>query len=142
MVTLLPVRNRFVYILLLLLTILLGLASRHFSHRLPLLLSKNAGDVLYATMAFWLVGLLFPCLATGKIAAIALGFCVAIEFAKFIQVPWLVAVRHQTWGHLIFGSGFHVSNLVCYGLGVLLGIGIEAVLRRQWANRPGTKARV
>ena len=122
-------RPRPLYAALLLLTILLGLASRHFSHELPPLLAKNAGDILYATMAFWLAGLLFPRLAIAKVAAIALAFCFAIEYAKFIQTPWAVAVRHRTWGHLIFGSGFHISNLVCYALGVLLGVGVEWILR-------------
>ncbi len=135
-------RPRAIYVALLLVTILLGLASRHFSHRLPLLLAKNAGDILYATMSFWLVGLLFPRLATAKVACAALAFCFAIEFAKFIQTPWAVAVRHRAWGHLIFGSGFHGSNLACYVTGVLLGVGIEYGLRRQWVKRAGTKASV
>ena len=131
MVTSLPVRSRPIYVLLLLLTILLGLASRRFSNLLPPLLSKNIGDVLYATMTFWLAVLLFPRLATSRAAAGALAFCVAIEFAKFIQVPWLVAVRHRTWGHLVFGSGFHASNLVCYVIGVLIAVGIKWGTRRR-----------
>ena len=134
-----PARSRLAYAVLTLLTVMVGLASRHFSRLLPPLLSKNTGDVLYATMAFWLAGGLFPRLPTGKAAAAALAFCIAIEFAKFLPAPWLVAARHRAWGHLIFGSGFHTSNLVCYALGVLLGIGIEAGQR---AMRAGTKASV
>ena len=98
---------------------------------MPPLLSKNAGDVLYATMAFWLAGLLFPRLSMCRAALGAFAFCVAVEFAKFIQTPWLVAVRRRAWGHLILGSGFHVSNLLCYGIGVLLGAGVEWRLRRR-----------
>ena len=124
-------RRRTVYLALFLLTVCLGLASRHFSPVLPTLLSKNAGDVLYATMAFWLAGLLLPRLSTGEAALWAFAFCVSIEFAKFIQTPWLVSVRRQAWGHLVLGSGFHVSNLVCYGIGVLLGAGMEWSLRRR-----------
>ena len=126
-----PLHRPFVYVLLLLLTLCLGLASRRFSHFLPPLLSKNAGDVLYATMTFWLARLLFPRLPTGEAALAAFAFCVAIEFAKFIQTPWLVTVRQKAWGHLVFGSGFHVSNLVCYGIGVLIGVGVERGMNRQ-----------
>ena len=82
-------------------------------------------------MMFWLAGLLFPRLPTGRASLAAFAFCVAIEFAKFIQTPWLVAVRHQAWGHLVLGSGFHVSNLLCYGIGVLIGAGVELGMKRQ-----------
>lgn len=130
-------RRRASYAVLLLLTILLGLASRHFSYLLPGWLAKNAGDILYATMAFWLAELLCPRLSTRKAAGLALAFCFAIEFAKFIQTPWLVAARRETWGHLVLGSGFHVSNLACYVLGVLLGVCIELKMKR-----PRTQAHV
>ena len=82
-------------------------------------------------MAFWLARLLFPRLPSVGAASAAFAFCVAIEFAKFIQTPWLAAVRHRAWGHLIFGSGFHVTNLICYGIGVLIGVGVERGMNRQ-----------
>ena len=135
-------RRRPVYAVLLLLTIVLGLSSRHFSTLLPRLLAKNAGDVLYATMAFWLAGLLSPRLSTLKAAVAALAFCFLIEFTKFLPMPWLVALRHRAWGHLVLGTGFHPSNLVCYVIGVLLAVSVERGLCLQRANRPGTKAKV
>lgn len=86
---------------------------------------KNAGDILYATMTFWIVGVLFPRLSTLRAALAALLFCVAIEFLKLYQADWMVAVRHSKAGALVFGSGFHLSNLVCYTLGVALAVGME-----------------
>lgn len=126
-------RGRFTYALLIALTIPLGLASRKFSHLLPPLLAKNAGDVLYATMAFWLVGFLFPRLSTFHAALAATAFCFGIEFLKFSQTPWLVAARHSHAGALVFGVGFHASNLVCYVVGVVLAVAIETALRRREA---------
>ena len=121
-------RSRLLYAFLVVLTIALGLASRKFSFLLPPLLAKNAGDVLYATMAFWLVGFLLPHLSTVRTALAAMGFCVGIEFLKF--APWLAAVRHSRAGALVLGSGFHVSNMVCYAVGVALAASLEMVLRR------------
>ena len=121
-------RNRLTYALLAALTIAVGLASRHFSFLLPPWLAKNAGDVLYAVMVYWLLGLCFPRLSPARAALAAGGFCFAIEFLKFSTAPWLVAARHNRFGTLVFGSGFHVSNLVCYALGVLAALLIETRL--------------
>lgn len=126
-------RNRLTYALLIALTIPLGLASRKFSGLLPWWLAKNAGDILYATMAFWLVGFLFPRLSTLRTAVAATVFCFGIEFLKFYEAPWMVAVRDSTAGALVLGRGFHVSNLVCYLIGVALAAGIEIALRQKRA---------
>jgi len=123
-------RSRLIYSLLIALTIPLGLASRKFSYLLPPWLAKNAGDVLYATMAFWLVGFLFPRLSTLRAALTATLFCFGIEVLKFSQAPWLVWARHSQAGALVFGIGFHASNLVCYVIGVALAAAIERTLRR------------
>ena len=121
-------RNRLTYALLAALTIAVGLASRHFSFLLLPWLAKNAGDVLYAVMAYWLLGLCFPRLSPLHTALAAGCFCFAIEFLKFAQASWLVAARHNRYGALVFGSGFHISNLVCYGLGILVALLIERAL--------------
>ena len=124
------------YALLLGLTIIVGLASRKFSFLLPFWLAKNAGDVLYAVMSFWLAGFLFSRLSTSRAALAAGLFCLGIELLKFVQVPWLVAVRHSRTGALVFGSGFHWSNLVCYALGVLAAALIERAFRRSRTRSP------
>ncbi len=121
-------RSRTKYALLLAATVVLGLASRKFSFLLPWWMAKNAGDVLYAVMAYWLVGFCVPRLSPTRTALAAGCFCFAIEFLKFVPAPWLVAARHSHFGALVFGRGFHVSNLVCYVLGIALALGIEAVL--------------
>ena len=126
-------RNRLTYALLAALTIFVGLASRHFSFLLPSWLAKNAGDVLYAVMAYWLLGLCFPRLSPARTALAAGLFCFGIEFLKFLNAPWLVAARHNRFGMLVFGSGFHVFNLVCYALGILGALLIERALI--WSQR-------
>lgn len=122
-------RNRLAYAVLAVLTILIGLASRHFSALLPPWMAKNAGDVLYAVMAYWLLGLCFPRLPPARTALAAGLFCFGIEFLKLSNASWLVAARHNHFGMLVFGSGFHGSNLVCYTLGVLLALALEVFLK-------------
>jgi len=104
------------------------LASRRFSLLPPPLLHKNAGDLLYAVMIFWLAGVLFPRCAGMRLCVGAFLACAAIEFAKLIQTPWLVHLRHTHAGALALGTGFHVSNIVCYALGAGLGLAIERLL--------------
>ena len=124
-------RNRLIYALLVVLTIGIGLASRRFSALLPPWMAKNAGDVLYSVMVYWLLGLCFPRLPPARTALAAGCFCFAIEFLKFSTAPWLVAARHNRYGALIFGSGFHVSNLLCYLIGVLLALLIEGKMLKR-----------
>ena len=123
-------RSRLSYALLAGLTIALGLASRKFSTLLPPWLAKNAGDALYAIMVYWLVKCLAPRLSPAKAALFAALFCLGIEMLKLVQAPALIAARHSRAGALVLGSGFHVSNLVCYAFGTLL-----AALFDFWGTR-------
>ena len=107
----------------------LGLASRKFAWLLPGLLHKNAGDILWATMVFLGWGLLFPRLSTFRVVGLSVVFSLCIELGKFYHVPWLDIVRATTLGRLVFGYAFSWSNLLCYLLGIGLGIGLE-----RWRN--------
>jgi hypothetical protein len=126
-------RNRPTYAALIAVTIICGLASRKFSFLLPPLLAKNAGDVLYATMAYWLIGVLLPSFSTIRTAVSALLFCTVIEFLKLDIAPAMATIRASPAGALIFGHGFHGSNLVCYTLGTLLAVGGELLIKRKQA---------
>lgn len=107
----------------------LGLGSRHFSHLLPFWLAKNLGDALYATLVFWLVRFLRPGGATLPAAFAAALFCFLIEFGQLYHTPWIDGVRHTTAGRLMLGIGFHATDLACYVAGVGLAVGVEALGR-------------
>ncbi len=133
-------RSRLFYALLVALTIALGLASRHYSHFLPGWMAKNAGDVLYAVMVYWLLGLCLPRLSPLRVALGTLLFCLGIELLKFVQIPWLIAARHSAAGRLVFGAGFHGSNLVCYALGTAMAWGAERALTyRKTSQKTSTR---
>lgn len=124
-------RNRFLLVCLMAVTITLGLLSRRYASLLPWWLAKNAGDVLYATMAYWLMGFLFPSLSRRWVFAAATVFCFLIEFSQLDQTPWLVTLRRYRLGGLILGYGFHISDLACYVLGALLGLLIDCTAFRK-----------
>lgn len=118
-------RSRWVYAAAFAGTIAVGLASRRVPRTLPSLVSKYPGDALWALMVFFGLGALFRTAATLHLAAGALGLAVTVELLKLYQAPWIVAVRHTTLGHLVFGHVFSWENLAAYAVGVTVGALID-----------------
>ena len=112
------------------LTIAAGLASRRWDAWLPGLLHKNTGDVLWAILVFWLVGLLLPRRSLGVVVLCDLAFATGIEFLKLVNHPWLETLRHLPGARLVFGYVFSWSNLVCYWTGILLAAAVLFQLDR------------
>ena len=110
-------------------TIALGLLSRRIAG-LPHGLAKEPGDVLYATMAYWIARLVAPAGSWARAAVAATLFCFAIEVSQLYHAPWIEAVRDHRLGGLVLGHAFHATDLLCYVLGVAVGVGIERALPR------------
>jgi hypothetical protein len=127
-------RRRAIYVRVLLLTIALGLGSRRFGAVLPVLVARYAGDVLWATMVFWLCAIAAPRVARHRLAAAALVISWAVECSQLYRAPWLDALRATTLGALALGQGFLWSDLLCYTTGVLLGALLDPVLSRHVAR--------
>ena len=122
------------YLLLIVATIVLGLASRRYAAGLPAWVGLYAGDALWALLLVWLLSLVRPAWPLSRIALVTGSFAVAIEFSQLCQWPWLVMLRQTWWGHLVLGQGFLVSDLWCYALGIGSGVGLRWGWR-QWARR-------
>jgi len=118
-------RKREWYVFAVVVTIALGLASRHFQRALPEVLGKYPGDALWALMVFFGWGVVFTRASTVRVAMLTLAVCVAIETLKLDQAPWIVGIRHTTLGHLVFGHSFSWGNLVAYAVGTVVGVLIE-----------------
>jgi len=58
---------------------------------------------------------------------LAMAFSVAIELSQLYHAPWIDSIRHTTLGGLILGFGFVWSDLICYAVGVGLGLAIENI---------------
>lgn len=121
-------RNRFLYFIFIVITMLLGLGSRRFSYILPRVISNFSGDILWALMIFWIFGFIFNKFRTQNIALSALVFSFTIEISQLYHRPWLDSIRSTTLGGLVLGYGFLWSDLICYSIGVFMGVSIEKLL--------------
>lgn len=129
-------RNRLLYLLFILLTIALGLASRHYSAHLPEWINDYAGDALWALMVFWGFGFLFPKKGTAKVATFALLFSYGIELSQLYHAAWIDAIRANRIGGLVLGFGFLWSDIVSYTIGVAVGILCEKYIILRTRNVP------
>lgn len=124
-----PRRNPLVQIVLMATVIVLGLGSRRYSQYLPGFVAAYAGDTLWALAAFLGFGLVLPRASTSRIALLALTFSVLIEISQLYHAPGIDSIRHTTLGGLILGFDFVWSDLVCYAVGVGLGVVFERAAR-------------
>jgi Protein of unknown function (DUF2809) len=122
-----PRRNPLIWLALIALVIPLGLGSRRYAHALPGFVAAYAGDTLWALAAFLGFGLVLPRASTLRVALLAMSFSVAIELSQLYHAPWIDSIRHTTLGGLILGFDFVWSDLVCYAVGVGLGVLIEQI---------------
>ncbi len=124
-------RNRIVYSLLVVGTVLAGLASRSSLFCLPGAFGKYPGDCLWAIMIFWGIGVICPSLTTSRAAGLAVLVCAGVETAKLLPWDWLTSMRETTLGRLTLGRGFTWQNYIAYSSGIALAVLGEMVM----ANR-------
>lgn len=122
-------------LLLLVGTVALGLASRRYPSVLPTFVSLYAGDVLWASMVFWVLTLLRSNGEGRHLAAIAIAIAVVVEGSQRYHAPWLDALRASPFGALALGQGFLWSDIVCYLAGVMLAAVIDWMLRTRRQKR-------
>ncbi len=128
------IRKPSLYIVLSVPTIFIGLFPRSQLVPLPILISKYAGDTMWALMVFWCLCIFKPHWKTLKISLFTILFSFAIEFSQFYHAPWIDSLRKTIVGGLILGFGFKLSDLVCYSVGVLVGIFIDYLLLKSIDN--------
>jgi hypothetical protein len=116
------IRNRKTYIVLIILTIIIGLASRKFPHLFPVFFATYLGDTLWALLVFWLLGFLFPKRSTFWVTTCALIFSYLIEISQLYHAEWIDALRATTFGALVLGHGFLWSDIFCYTIGIAIGV--------------------
>lgn len=119
----LPPQNRWSRVVLLLLVIALGLASRSsVVSAFPSFVGRYGGDVLWALMLFLVFGILYPKGSIWFVAVCTLSFSFAIEASQLLQLPWLNDLRSNRLGALALGRGFLWSDFACYLVGCGLGV--------------------
>ncbi|TKK68883.1 DUF2809 domain-containing protein [Ilyomonas limi] len=116
------VRNkRWLYAVLIIITIPSGLATRCQQQYLPPLIDKYGGDVLAATCIFFGCRLLCIKWTLPKVACLSYLVSVLIEIQQLYQAPWAVQFRNITLVGILLGHGFLWSDMVCYAVGTLIG---------------------
>ena len=122
-------RDRRIYTLLLLVTIALGLASRHYGASFPPFVVAYAGDTLWACAAFFTIAIVMNQTRTLFVGLLALGVSCFVEFSQLYHASWLNSVRATTVGALLLGNGFLWSDIACYAAGVVLAGIVDLIVR-------------
>lgn len=129
-------RTRFVYLIAATAVCIAGLASRRFRGQLPAFLAEYAGDTLWALMVFLLVSTLLVGRPILVRAAISLALAFLVEISQLYHAPWIDAIRQTTLGGLALGFGFLWTDLICYSVGVMIGVIAEwAIAGRMWVSK-------
>jgi len=119
-------KTRTTYFALITLTIITGLLSRHING-VPLFI----GDILWALMVYFIVRFIFINQTT-KLAVIAsLLFSYGIEFSQLYQAPRINSIRHTVIGGLVLGQTFLWSDMLCYTVGIGLGVGVDRLIEKK-----------
>lgn len=122
-------RNRLLYLILTIIVMVLGLLSRKISG-LPKIIELYSGDILWALMVFLLFAFLFNKKSTIFIISWAIICSYSIEISQLYHAPWIDAIRNTVLGGLILGFGFLWSDLVCYTIGIIIGIIIDIMINK------------
>ena len=110
------------YLLCTAVVIVLGLASRRYGNHLPPFLAEYAGDTLWALLVFLGISALRPNARLWRRGAMALVIAFLVEISQLYHAPWIDGIRATKLGGLVLGFGFLWTDLVCYAVGVGIGI--------------------
>ena len=117
---------RIKYFLLIGVIIVLGLLSRKF-HFVPLWV----GDVLWATMVYFMVRFFYVRPSIIRIAIISIIISYAIEFSQLYKAEWIDNLRNTFLGQKILGDTFFWGDLLAYTAGILLGVIIDIFITKK-----------
>jgi hypothetical protein len=120
-------RRRINYLFLIISVITLGLASRYFSKLFPGWVELYIGDTLWALNVFFVFAFIFKKNSSYLISIVAYTFSVLIEISQLYHTPWIDNLRTNQFVAVIIGFGFLWSDLICYFIGIGLGIIVESI---------------
>lgn len=132
-----PARSRPAVGAAVLAVIVVGVASRTVGARLPELIAKDLGDVLWAVMFYLLALLVRPRASPIAAGAVALSLAAGTEILKLYEASWIETLR-GVWGiGFLLGRRFLWSNFVAYGIGAAAAACCDLLVARR---RAGTRS--
>ena len=104
-----------------------GLALRGFGFSLGLsaFIVKYGGSLLWAAMVFFLIAMAASHASRLNVALISAAIAVGVELFRLVHAPWLDAFRLTLPGALLLGRIFSAWNMLAYGVGIVLAIGLD-----------------
>jgi len=129
------VLNRIIYLPVILITIILGLSSRKFPHRLPSFVVDHFGDSLWAALIYFGFRTLFVQRSLFFSVCAALFFSYVIEFSQLYKADWLNNLRDTTLGAMVLGKGFLMIDLLRYSVGILAAAVMDYYLLRRFTEK-------
>lgn len=112
----------------------IGLGTKIYQGPLQDWVHGYAGDVCSAAFFYFLLRLLWKHGRPVYSALIVLMLCALVEFSQSSQAAWLTALRRAWFGRFVLGARFDWLDLLYYGLGLVLALGLEAVITRRKAT--------
>lgn len=132
----LPARNRLLYLLLFAVIVAVALPTRSSAAQyMPLFVVLYVGDTLWAVAIYLGVAAVFSRRRTRDLALFVVISCWFVEFSQLYQADWINAIRNTRLGGLLLGFGFLWSDLVCYTVGVGMGVLLDLFIMRLAARR-------
>lgn len=110
--------TRLYYFIAILLTMIIGLLSRHYTVSGDFI-HDYVGDAIWAGMIYLGFRFIQPLMPIKSSLIAALIFCYLIEISQLYQGEWLNQLRRTTLGGLILGFGFLWSDFLMYTLGII-----------------------
>ncbi len=93
--------------------------------------ARYSGDALWALLVYLMFRWLFPAHSVIRSAVYASVFALAVETSQLVHAPWIDALRSIRLVHLVLGSGFVWSDLLCYAIGIAIGACLEWTFGRR-----------
>jgi hypothetical protein len=125
-------RKRLIYFILITIIIVLGLLSRKFS-----VIPLWVGDVLWATMIYFMLRFFLLNASFRKIALISIIISYAIEFSQLYKADWIDNLRHTFPGRMILGETFLWGDLLSYTAGILIGVLMDVIAKKKALIKKG-----
>ncbi len=128
-------RNRIIYGILLILIIGIGISTRKYPNLYPDFIAEYAGDTLWALTAFLSFAVVFKRKSTLSVTIYSLIFAYLIEISQFYHAEWIDIIRNTQIGSLVLGHGFLWSDMICYSVGILIGLFSELFFTKTNPNQ-------
>jgi hypothetical protein len=116
-------------VLLLLLTIVAGIAVRFVHLGQPRFVAKYAGSMLWAAAIYWVASTVLGRMRLVWVVLIAGGVATAVEFFKLYRSPGMDAFRGTLPGVLLLGRYFSRWDILAYWVAIAAAAWLDRTLR-------------